>query len=199
MVISSRGAHPARRGQRMAYLSKLCFSAAVVVSLGATCARGDTLTITSTPSGATVEINGVDVGVTPYEEEVPGGYFRKTKTALGRRLEHSMTARVSLAGYTSKEVQMTEGPMNWVSLKGHSHGEYWLLKLKQFHVELDPISKVFTGNISAEIAEPAERFPETDIALAPPIEDVIARAKPAGVRLKGFGKSCSDSSSLKQA
>src|SRR5258708_29302259 len=100
-----------------------------------------------------------------------------------------MIARISLPGYTTKEIQMTEGPMNWVSLKGHSHGEYWLLKLKQFHVELDPISKVFTGNISAEIAEPAERFPETDIALAPPIEDVIARAKPAVVRLKGFGTS----------
>src|SRR5260221_11353871 len=99
-----------------------------------------------------------------------------------------MIARISLPGYTTKEIQMTEGPMNWVSLKGHSHGEYWLLKLKQFHVELDPISKVFTGNISAEIAEPAERFPETDIALAPPIEDVIARAKPPVVRLKGFGK-----------
>jgi S1-C subfamily serine protease len=100
-----------------------------------------------------------------------------------------MIARISLPGYTSKEIQMTEGPMNWVSLKGHNHGEYWLLKLKQFHVELDPISKVFTGNISADIAEPAERFPETDIARAPPIEDVITRAKPAVVRLKGLGKS----------
>src|SRR5712691_12876832 len=128
MVISLRvWDHPSRRGQCMACLSKLFFLSAVVVSLSAARARGDTLTITSTPSGATVEINGVDVGVTPYEEEVPGGYFHKTKTALGRRLEHSMTARISLAGYTSKEIQMTEGPMNWVSLKGHSHGEYWLL------------------------------------------------------------------------
>src|SRR5260370_36466406 len=126
MVISSRGAHPARRGQRMAYLSKLCFSGAVVVSLGATCARGDTLTITSTPSGATVEINGVDVGVTPYEEEVPGGYFHKTKTALGRRLEHSMTAGISLAGDTSKGIQMKGRPMNLGSLERHSHRGDWV-------------------------------------------------------------------------
>jgi serine protease Do len=153
--------------------------------------RADTLKITSSPPGATVEINGVAVGKTPYENEVPGGYFHKTKTALGRRLQHSMIARISLVGYTTKELQMTEGPMNWVSLKGHNHGEYWLLKLKHFHVDLDPISKVFTGNIVADVSETAdtsthvEPEPEPELAL----EDVIARAKPAVVRLKGLSKS----------
>src|SRR5438270_931517 len=111
----------------------------------------ETLKITSTPPGGTVEINGVVVGTTPYEQQLPGGYFHKTKTALGRRLQNPMAARISLAGYTTKEIQMTEGPMNWVSLKGHNHGEYWLLKLPHFHVDLDPISKVFAGNISADI------------------------------------------------
>jgi serine protease Do len=151
--------------------------------------RADTLKITSTPSGATVEINGVAVGTTPYEEQVPGGYFHKTKTTLGRRLQNPMAARISLAGYTTKEIQMTEGPMNWVSLKGHNHGEYWLLKLKHFHVELDPISKVFTGNIVADIPKAADQPPDADPAPEPPIEDVIAQAKPAVVRLKGLGKS----------
>ena len=169
--------------------SRLLFVYVFLVSLFGVSVRADTLEISSTPPGATVEINGVLVGTTPYKEEVPGGYFHKTKTALGRRLEHSMVARISLAGYTTKEIQMTEGPMNWVSMKGHNHGEYWLLKLKHFHVELDPISKVFTGNISADIPEPGERSPDIDIASDPPIEDVIARAKPAVVRLKGYGKS----------
>ena len=173
----------------MASRSQFGFLFSFFVSLYPPPTRADTLKITSTPPGASVEIDGVMVGTTPYKAEVPGGYFHKTRTALGRRLEHSMIARISLPGYTTKEIQMTEGPMNWVSLRGHNHGEYWLLKLKQFHVELDPISKVFTGNISADIAEPAERFPETDIARAPPIEDVITRAKPAVVRLKGLGKS----------
>jgi serine protease Do len=151
--------------------------------------HADTLTITSTPSGASVEINGVTVGTTPYEEEVPGGYFHKTKTALGRRLQHSMVARISLPGYTTKELQMTEGPMNWVSLKGHNHGEYWLLKLKHYHVELDPISRVFTGNISADIPEAADLHRESDFAREGALEEVIARAKPAVVRLKGTSKS----------
>jgi S1-C subfamily serine protease len=99
-----------------------------------------------------------------------------------------MIARVSLSGYTSKEIQMTEGPMNWVSLKGHNHGEYWLLKLKEFHVELDPISKVFTGNISAEIPEAAAPR-DTDLLPELSPEDVIERARPAVVRLKGLSKS----------
>ena len=40
----------------------------------------DKLTITSTPSGAAVEIDGVTVGATPYEAKFPGGYFRKSHT-----------------------------------------------------------------------------------------------------------------------
>ncbi len=171
----------------MACLSKLFFFSAVVVSLSAARAHGDTLTITSTPSGATVEINGVAVGVTPYEEEVPGGYFHKTKTALGRRLEHSMTARISLAGYTSKEIQMTEGPMNWVSLKGHSHGEYWLLKTKHFHVDLEPVAKVFTGKIAVDVSADEETAGKSETSLA--AEDIVARAKPAVVRLQSLTKS----------
>src|SRR5258708_34383793 len=98
-----------------------------------------------------------------------------------------MVARISLTGYTTKEVQMTEGPINWVSLKGHEHGKYWLLKPSHFHVDLDPVSKVFTGKISTEIPEAAEAPREADLTPEPPLEDVIAHAKPAVVRLKGLG------------
>ena len=151
--------------------------------------RADTLKITSTPSGASVEINGVSVGTTPYEEDVPGGYFHKTRTALGRRLQHPMIARISLPGYTTKEVQMTEGPMNWVSLKGHNHGEYWLLKVNRFHVDLDPISKTFTGTVTADIPKAGEAQAHLDLSAGSSLEDVIERAKPAVVRLKGLTKS----------
>jgi S1-C subfamily serine protease len=175
--------------RRMASCSRLLLVYAVWLFPLAAPSRGDTLEITSAPSGATVEIDGVVVGTTPYKQDVPGGYFHKTRTALGQRLQHSMIARISLPGYTTKEIQMTEGPMNWVSLKGHNYGEYWLLKLKQFHVDLDPISKVFTGNISVDIPEAAGGSRDTDTTSEPSIEDVITRAKPAVVRLKGFGKS----------
>ena len=53
-------------------------------------ARGyaDKLQFTSNPSGATVELDGVAMGTTPCEKDFPGGYFHKTKTSLGARLEH---------------------------------------------------------------------------------------------------------------
>jgi serine protease Do len=120
-------------------------------------ARADTLRITSTPAGANVEINGVTVGTTPYEEQVPGGYFHRTRTAMGRRLQYPMAARISLTGYATKEIQMTEGPMNWVSLKGHDHGEYWLLKASHFHVDLDPVSKVLPARSPRKSRKPRKR------------------------------------------
>ena len=86
-------------------------------------AAADTLKITSTPPGATVEIDGVRAGTTPFETDYPGGYLHKTKTSMGSRLEHPMVARVSLAGYVTKEVRLTDGPMNWISINGRNRGE----------------------------------------------------------------------------
>src|ERR1700756_4502083 len=164
---------------------KLCFACTLLV-LAPPSVLADTLKITSNPPGATVEINGVSVGTTPYEEEVPGGYFHKTRTVLGRRLEHPMVARVSLAGYATKEIQLTDGPMNWVSLKGHSHGEYWLLKMKHFHVDLDPVGKVFTGTITADIPETIAAPVDSDPPLS--VEEIVSRSKPAVLSLKGATK-----------
>jgi S1-C subfamily serine protease len=176
----------------MASRSELLLSFALLVCLGAPSSRADTLKITSTPPGATVEINNVAVGTTPYETKVPGGYFHRTKTPMGHRLLYAMAARISLEGYATKEILMTEGPMNWVSLKGHSHGDYWLLKREIFHVELIPSSKAFTGSFA--VASSAERAaPDRSRAAAPPpalsVEQIVANAKPAVVRLRVGGKS----------
>ena len=146
--------------------------------------RADKLAITSQPSGAMVEIDGVPVGPTPFEKEFPGGYFHRTKTAIGSRLEHPMVARISLSGYATKEVALSEGPMEWVGLNGHHHGEYWLLKTTHIHVELDSISEVFTGNVFLKAA--ATQAPEKADEL--PLDDVIAQTKPAVVYLKGTEK-----------
>src|SRR5713101_6680336 len=72
-------------------------------------ASANTLTITSTPPGATVAIDGVVVGTTPYEMKVPGGYFHKTHSVFGQKLEHSLVARISKEGYTTKEIELTYG------------------------------------------------------------------------------------------
>ncbi len=93
------------------------------------------LKITSNAPGATVELDRVPVGTTPLEKECPGGYFERTPTVLGARLEHPMMARISLPGYATREIALTEGPMDWIKLHGRHHGQYWLFKANQFEVQ----------------------------------------------------------------
>ena len=146
-------------------------------------AFADKLQITSTPPGATVELDGVAAGVTPFERDFPGGYFRKTRTSMGSRLEHPVVARISLIGYASKEVKLTEGPMNWISLNGRNRGEYWLFKSDHFHVDLQPISETFTGEVAAKVSDGgASLQPELSL------EELVRQTKPAVVYLKGLDK-----------
>jgi S1-C subfamily serine protease len=157
-------------------------AAAVLCVLFPITASAEKLRITSVPSGASIQINGVLVGTTPYEKEIPGGYLHKTKTTIGSRLEHPMVARLTLDGYAAKEIQLTEGPMNWVSLKGHNYGGYWLLKTDHFHFELQPASQIFTGGVeNASVASD----PRPVLSL----EELVRQTKPAVVYLKSLTKS----------
>jgi S1-C subfamily serine protease len=142
-------------------------------------AVAQSLKVTSKPGGAKVEIDGVVVGTTPYEVKVPGGYFHKTHSVFGARLEHAMLLRISLDGYTSKEITMTEGPMRWRALNGTDHGDYWLLKTDRFDVELEPLGNAFTGTIVATVAgnSKVEMRPEL------PVEELVAKSKPSVVLL----------------
>src|SRR5690242_6419203 len=160
------------------------FRAAIFTSLllcFLTPASADTLKITSTPPGATVELDGITVGSTPFEKDFPGGYFHRTHTALGQRLEHPMVVRLSLPGYATREIALTVGPMNWIDLHGHNHGEYWLIKSDHFHADLELISAAFTGTVAAvSAAQPAA------LQLELSLEEIVKRAKPAVVCLKGL-------------
>ena len=167
----------------MASRSGLAFCAVLLLFVCPAAVMAEKLQITSEPSGATVEIDGVAEGTTPFEKEFPGGYFHKTKTSIGARLEHPMIARISLAGYSTKEITLTDGPMNWISLSGRNHGEYWLLKSNHFHVSLQSISETFTGGITAQVSSGgAELAPELSL------EELVRRTKPAVVYLKGLDK-----------
>src|SRR5258708_21955139 len=92
-----------------------------------------------------------------------------------------MVGSMSLAGHASKEVKLTEGPMNWISLNGRNRGEYWLFKSDHFHVDLQPISETFTGGITAKVSD-------AGVCLQPELslEELVRQAKPAGVYLKGL-------------
>ncbi len=157
----------------------------ILLLLCAPAAHADTLKITSTPPGAAIEINGVPEGTTPFEKDYPGGYFHKTRTSMGARLEHPMVARISLAGYVTKEIKMTDGPMNWISLNGRNRGEYWLLKSDHFEAELQPIGRVFTGGVTAKLANAENVDLQPELSL----EELVRRTKPAVVYLKALDKS----------
>lgn len=111
-------------------------------------AIADTLTITSAPTGATVEIDDIKAGTTPLQLKVPGGFFHTTRTVMGQRLGHQMHIRITLSGYTSKELDMATGPYHWMALNGTYHGDYWLLKTNHFHFDLTPAATAFTGSVA---------------------------------------------------
>src|SRR5260370_21282738 len=101
-----------RRGPRMASRSELYLCAALFLLACPAPIFADKLQITSNPSGATVELDGVAVGITPFEKDFPGGYFHKTRTSMGSRLAHPIVARISLTGSATRDLNLTGRPMN---------------------------------------------------------------------------------------
>src|SRR5580704_18442666 len=146
--------------------------------------KADQLTITSTPPGATVEIDGVKVGKTPFVKDYPGGYFRRTKTAFGSRLEHPLVARVTLEGFAPKVVTLCDGPQQWRDIHGRTRGEYWTFKISSFEVPLVSIAKEFTGEVAVKTARNASVEYTRDLKL----EEVVALVKPSVVYLEGSKK-----------
>jgi len=98
-----------------------------------------TLRIASTPPGATVELDGTVVGTTPFEQDFPQGYFRRPFTVLEKRLGHPVRLRLTLSGYVTKEVVLTNGPKQWLDLHRNNRGEYWLFKSDSFRFDLLPL------------------------------------------------------------
>lgn len=66
--------------------ARLCL-AAIFLAASACAARANTLTVTSVPPGATVEINGLAVGTTPLRYKMPGAYFHKPAGAHAIKIQ----------------------------------------------------------------------------------------------------------------
>ena len=117
----------------------LCFLCALLLLPGSIRLMAKTLRITSTPPGATVELDDTVVGITPFEQDFPQGYFRRPFTILEKRLGHPVRLRLTLSGYVTKEVVLTNGPKQWLDLHRNNRGEYWLFKSDEFHFDLLPL------------------------------------------------------------
>ena len=105
------------------------------------------LRITSDPPGATVEIDGMVVGKTPYQVEIPGGYVHGTKSVFGKVLRQQMRLKLTQDGYLPVQMELAKGPMPWVALNGTYHGDYWLLKSDTFSFTLQKAATTFVGNV----------------------------------------------------
>lgn len=127
-------------------------------------APGETLVITSAPSGATVEIDGAVVGTTPYEISYPNSYFHKPHTVFSARLEHAMVAHIYKDGYAPQRLTLTSGPLEWVAVTGRHHGKYFVLKSERFDIKLEPASERSVGSIEADGKEgPIQRHPNASM------------------------------------
>jgi serine protease Do len=154
----------------------------LAILLAAQAARADNLTITSTPIGAKVELNGVVVGTTPYEMKVPGSYLHKPHSVFSEKLEHAMTVRVYKEGYAPQEIGLTEGPYKWMSATGVTHGSYYLLKSSHIEVSLESTATLGVPHVEAGVTEvSAKRGPRREV----PPEELVRRAEPAVVQLVG--------------
>jgi serine protease Do len=143
----------------------------------------DTFTISSNPPGATVELDGIVVGTTPYEMNVPGGYYHRVHSVFSDRLEHPMVARVYKDGFAAQEFVLTQGPYKWTSALGRNQSTYYLLKTKHVQVSLQTSTLLRSGNVTTLSAPVAAkpRAPRTELSA----EEILRRAMPAVVRLDG--------------
>jgi S1-C subfamily serine protease len=143
-----------------------------------------TLTITSSPSGATVELNGAVVGTTPYQVKYPGGYFHGTKTIYGSLLQHPLRVRVSLKGYLTKELLLTDGPMERVNTTGRVRQQYYLLKSDHFDFALEKAGETLTGSLETSAHPAVGAAARRELS----VEEIVQRAGPAVVLLRGAQK-----------
>lgn len=153
---------------------------ALFLAAFASAVHANTLTVTSIPPGATVEINGLVVGKTPFSSKMPGAYFHKPHMAFGTRLEHPMVVRISLPGYASEQLTITEGPYAWRAFTGREEGDYFLVKSDHFQVTLNPLRDTFTGSPEISI----EKNSATAGAELP-VDAIAKQSDPAIVRVEG--------------
>src|SRR5215472_8261846 len=129
--------HPAASCQRPIEFLFLASCTLIYLALSPRCAAKDYLTINTQPPGATVELDGVVVGKTPYSVEISGGYLHGSHSVFGKLLRHQLHLKLSLEGYLSKEMDLANGPTPWVALNGTNHGDYWILKTDTFNFTLE--------------------------------------------------------------
>jgi len=176
----------------MRNLARICLSALtglLAILALAPRARAESFNITSAPSGASVEIDGALVGTTPFHTDYPGGYFHKTHTVFGARLEHSMTLLISKDGYATQQMTITDGPFEWIAVSGKHHGNYFVLKSDHFDMKLAPGAESATTTSAGD----ARVGPTHSHTVSAALSDESEESHSVGARSVGTGSSATGS------
>jgi hypothetical protein len=85
------------------------FAVGAVHCLGA---DKDSVEINSVPPGARIEMNGVYVGITPFTWKIGQWALDPHKRMItSKHLNEEVTMRISKAGFVTKEILITRGPL----------------------------------------------------------------------------------------
>jgi hypothetical protein len=77
-----------------------------------------------------------------------------------------MMIRVYKAGYITKSMTLSDGPMPWVGLGGRQHGTYFVLRAKHFEFALDSTSDPGEGVLGDEEKPGPMRAAHRDVLAA---------------------------------
>jgi hypothetical protein len=114
----------------------------------------DTVTITSTPPGATVQWNRKVVGVTPLTLKVGEYAFNAHKSsALSKHLDQPVNLHIALDGFNSVDVTITGPPQTWTSLNRQNSYTYYVIGLQEFNFKLDKVSVAAKTMVNADIVQ----------------------------------------------
>lgn len=149
MVTFGTGAlQPGGSGVTGDYMKTLIALFVLTVSVFAEKAN-DSVTITSTPPGATVSWNRKVIGVTPLIYKVGEYAFNARKTsAFSKRLDQPVILHVALDGFQSKDINITK-EMVWRSFNRQNAFTYYIIEIQNWDFKLDKIGAapaVLTNN-----------------------------------------------------
>jgi PEGA domain len=114
----------------------------------------DTLTITTTPPGATVEYNKKVMGVTPLTYKVGEYAFNSHKSSiLSKRLEQPVTLHITLPGFTALDVTITGDPLVWTSLNKRNSFTYYVISAQDFDYKLDKEAEAPKTMTNSDVAD----------------------------------------------
>ena len=115
------------------------FALAFVFMLSTPVMAKEVLIITSEPSGAAIEINGKQIGVTPLQETIKEFWFNGPKYLWSEFLNTPLQMTVSKEGYVPQTITITSGPYRWVNANHTFEKIYYVVKQKSFYITLQKI------------------------------------------------------------